>query len=211
MPIQIDYDGRKLLPVNVYTDLHLLRFLHPDMAIDSDGTVVFATEGSPYRGSELTLLQSKAGLNLYSKNGVIQYLTDLGLNRGIFWGQLNRREWEDIPELFKALSIGRVLGYLPKIQETELEATADLLLLPRVERISVALTWEPERIVRGVFKVISTFSDRSAFGNYKSVTYKKKLLQLSSSFVPYQKEFASFELDTEFLQDSAIQLVLFFA
>jgi len=211
MPVAIEPDGSKLLPVNVYKDQHLLRYLVTDLAFDTPGEVVFCSEGRTFRGTVLTFLQSRSGLNLLSKAGFLQYLTDLELNKGLLWAQLSRREFGTVEELFRAYAIGRVLGYLPKEAEDDDLWAVDLLLQPQVERLATALSWEPSRIINGVLKVIETFSDPAAVASYKSKRYKEKLARLSSAFLPHRATFHRFEIDEDHLEESAYQLLLLFS
>lgn len=211
MAVYVESDGSRTVPVNAYSNLYRFRFIAPGIVFDAPGEVVFCSEGLTWRGTQLTFIQSRSGMNLYAKSGLVQLLVELGVGRGVWFGQLQKREYEDVDKMYKDFAMMRVLGHLPKEEFEEDERTADLLLLPMADRLAAAVDWEPEKIIFGTLKIIRAFTDLSIFGSYKSQRYRDKLLTLKSAFLPAKKDFHLYEIDMENLFDSAMKLVMMFS
>jgi len=209
MSVTNELDGSKTIPVNIFKDLFLLRYLFCDISYDAPGEVVFSSEKGSYRGSEVTLLQSRSGYNVLSKDGLAQLIVALGPLSHVMV-QFIKRDYETPLEMYQALARALASGRLPKRKEDEDMFVVDLLLTPVIERMQSAETWDPEKLVNGILKVIHSFSNQSAFKTYKSM-YRDKLLSLSSSFSPYRKDFLQFELNQDDLRGSMFQLLMFFS
>lgn len=211
MVFERESDGTVVVPVNMYTDVPLMRFLVPDLVIDAPGDRVFATGKSKFRGRQLTFQQSQSGYNMSSVEGVRQVLlAAYGGELPAWWAKFAGGEYVTQEAMFRQLAIFRVMRRAVKEDTHEDEFFADVLLMPMMDRLQKARTMDPALAVFRTVKIIRSFLTKEAFATYKP-RYREKLLALSSKFYPFRKDFMAFEIDTDAIEDSMYLLLYMFS
>lgn len=212
-------DGAIFQKINMYKDPHLIKFIFPGIVFDEPGSVVFCSEGKSFQGDVLTLKQDRAGLNVYSHEGLIRLLEVTHLFEGTallkkfsdmdFFYRKGEVFETDVLAMFKTVPLLRFTGMVPR-QEEEKDSVADLLLTPLPQRLRLVEDYDPERTIYGILRVISTFFDQAKFSSYKP-QYRQKMLALSSRFAPKRDEFMRYMVDHNDLRGSMYDLLFFFS
>jgi hypothetical protein len=204
-------DGSLTIPVNLYSGPLLLRFLVPGLAYDAPGDEVFASEKCQLRGTDLTFRQTPFGYNAESKEGLEQMVKVMREGTlPIWWLNFKKKDYSTTEEMYRALSFYKVTRRGPLAPEDDDEFVVDLLMLPVNERLGRASSWDPDRLILRIIKIIRTFVAKEAYVSYKD-TYKTKLLTVMAAFQPHRKEFLKFEIDPQAKEDSMYQLLMFFS
>lgn len=208
MSVTNELDGSVTVPVNLYSEKYLLKFVIPDLAYDSQGRAVFASEGCSESGSVLTFRQNRSGYNMESKEGVLLCLSALGITDAKY-RQIARLDVTDLPSLYKSISFLNVMPRVPPMVANEDLFIVDLLLSPVLERLDTARTIDPEYLIYRTMKIIHSFLAPSTMVSYKD-RYRAKLLELEARFRSHRGEFKKLEVDGGDPQDTVYQLLMCF-
>jgi len=207
MSVAIETNGSTTVGVNLYTDVHLLRFLVPGLAMDAVGTRSFCSEGT-VRGTVLTLIQSRSGYNMVAREGLVQFLKAMGVGKAIT-DRVERAETDDLYSLYTMVAKLYLMPRVPKDEEGEDYFLADVMLRPPLERLAFAAGHDPSHLLGRILGLIRSFMSPAAVATYKP-RYRSKLLEVEARFRPSRKEFLRFEIDREHPADSLHQLLLMF-
>jgi len=208
MSVVIETDGSTTINVNMYSEVHLLRFLVPGLTMDSVGPRSFCSEKGSVRGTVLTLLQSRSGFNMVSKEGVAQFLRAMGVGAPIV-DRVVRCESDDLYSLYTLVAKLYLMPRVPKSDEDADYFLADVMLRPPLERLAFAENHDPAHLMGRVLGLTRSFLSPAAVATYKP-RYRSKLLEVEARFRPHRKEFLKFEIDKDHQEASLHQLLLMF-
>jgi hypothetical protein len=197
-----------IIPLNIYEDIFVLRFLIPSLAYDEPGNIVFCSEGADFEGTSLTFKQSRSGYNLQSKEGILAFLSKLEVTPAVF-RFASRYESPDLLGMWKSLPLIRALGRLPGDGDDQDSFLADLMLLPCLDRLNAVMDLPPDVLLRRLLRLIHSFLSTPSLGSYKD-RYRTKLLALDSKFRPSRREFGKLDLSPESYEDTSMLLTMMF-
>ncbi len=190
------------IKINMYKDIHLLKFIFPNIKINSYGYIIFRTADSLYdfSGSELTLVQDVGGFNLLTQKGLILFLKHIQFLKNDTLDRFSKIQIKGITELYKLISKYRIKLFSLAGEDDQYQL--DIFQLPIRDRLEAVFNGEIK--LKSILKILNQTFDSSTH-RFLNPFYVKKLFEFKSKVLKH--EVLKVELSGNDLMDT-LQLVL---
>lgn len=180
-------------------DPSYLRFLYPEIEIDVLAPIVYVKSERNAFGFDLTLRESKSGIPMYQKSGVIAFLREMQYMQESKIARLENSELQTMNEVYGSVAMLRVANHVVKSPEDSVGFVTDFLMKPLDQRVMYVMSNGTPELLHGVLTTVNKVLDKELL-KFQHKCYQQKLREVEALFK--KKDFKKdYELSSEWLDD----------